>query len=463
MKNLIFLMCIGLWMAGCSTGENVDSTDQAAATESDTGRSAIFPYPIQQTQLENGLNVVTVPFGSPGIATFNIVVRVGSREEVEAGKTGFAHFFEHMMFRGTDTYPKDKYGRVLKAMGAAANANTWLDRTIYHMTGSAEMLDQMFEVEADRFMHLNYSVPDFKVEAGAVKGEYTKNFANQFRQIDEAINNTAFTAHTYKHTTMGFFEDIVEMPNQYDYSLEFYERFYRPEYTTIIVVGDVTQEKVNELAEKYFGMWERGSYKADIPVEPPQTETRYTHIQNEGFIPFVSLNYKGPAYSDTEVDMAALEIISTMMFSESSELYKKLIVDEQKAMNLFGYIFFTRDPYLFQIGALTNDEENLPYIKQTIVEALDSLKQVPVEEQLLENTKSHIRYNFAMGLDNPDDISDAINYFTWVSGDPASINRYYALFDRITPEDIRQVAQKYFTADRLTLGTISSKEEGGIK
>src|SRR5207253_9717519 len=127
----------------------------------------ILPYPIYQKKLANGLNVVTVPYDSPGLAAFYIVMRVGSRDEVEAGKTGFAHFFEHMMFRGTEKYSSDKYSEILKSTGASANANTSLDRTVYHMTGSADKLPVMFELEADRFQNLKYSLGDFKTEAGA--------------------------------------------------------------------------------------------------------------------------------------------------------------------------------------------------------------------------------------------------------------------------------------------------------
>src|SRR5258705_5336392 len=140
----------------------------------------ILPYPILQKKLDNGLNVVTVPYSSPGLAAFYIVVRAGSRDELEPGHTGFAHFFEHMMFRGTDKYPNEKYSEILKSTGASANANTSIDRTLYHMTGSADKLDVMFELEADRFQNLNYSVDGFKTEAGAVKGEYTNNSASPY-------------------------------------------------------------------------------------------------------------------------------------------------------------------------------------------------------------------------------------------------------------------------------------------
>ncbi|HQF28313.1 MAG TPA: insulinase family protein, partial [Bacteroidia bacterium] len=168
----------------------------------------ILPYPIQQGQLPNGLKVVTVPYDSPGLAAFYIVMRVGSRDEIDNGRTGFAHFFEHMMFRGTEKYPKEAYSDALKSTGASANANTSLDRTVYHMTGNAGMLDKMFELESDRFMNLKYSVQDFKTEAGAVKGEYTKNSASPYEQLDEKMNEIAFEKHTYKHTTMGFFKDV---------------------------------------------------------------------------------------------------------------------------------------------------------------------------------------------------------------------------------------------------------------
>src|ERR1041385_4849591 len=247
----------------------------SAVTES-IADDKVLPSPIYQKKLANGLNVVTVPFESPGLAAFYIVVRVGSRDEVEEGKTGFAHFFEHMMFRGTDKYPSDKYSEVLKSTGASANANTSLDRTVYHMTGSADKLPVMFELEADRFQNLKYSLGDFKTEAGAVKGEHTKNSASPYVQLEEKVAETAFKNHTYSHTTMGYFKDIVDMPNQYDYSREFFNRFYRPEYCTVIVVGDVKAEQVNALAEEYFGKWKPGNYVSQVQPEPPQAETRYT-------------------------------------------------------------------------------------------------------------------------------------------------------------------------------------------
>lgn len=423
----------------------------------------ILPYPIYQHKLANGLNIVTIPFDSPGLAAFYIVVRVGSRNEIEEGVTGFAHFFEHMMFRGTDKYPREEYNRVLKLTGAGANANTSLDRTIYHMTGNADYLEKMFELEADRFMNLNYPEHDFKVEAGAVKGEYTKNFASPYQRLYESLLNTAFDVHTYKHTTMGFFEDIVDMPNQYEYSLEFFNRYYRPEYSTIVVVGDVTADKVNVLAEKYFGSWESGKYSAEIPTEPEQKEKRFVHLQDGSIPPYMSMNYKGPAFSDTKIDMPAIDVLNTILFSQNSKLYKKLVVEEQKLRFLGGGAVDSHDPYLINIQASFINKDDFQYVRNEITKAIEDIKANGVDPKLLEETKSNLKYSYAMSIDNPDAIANSVSHYIYLTGDPESLNRLYAMYDKVTVDDLKMAATKYYIESGLTLATISADEKGGVE
>lgn len=453
-KNTIFGLLV-LVMVACS-----GSQDQSTTT---LDNQKILPYPIQQKTMNNGLNVVVVEYPSPGLASFQIIMRVGARDEVEAGKTGFAHFFEHMMFRGTDKYSSDEYSAALKSIGAAANANTWLDRTVYHMTGNATMLDKMFEVEADRFMHLNYSLHDFKTEAGAVKGEYTKNNANPYQKLNEKTVEVAFNEHTYGHTTMGYWEDVVDMPNQYKYSLQFFDRFYRPEYATILVVGDVNFDEVYSLANTYFGAWKKGDFESDIPVEPKQKEVRYAHVQMDGFPPFLELNYKSPAYNDTSMEVAALDIISTILFSERSELYKKLVLNEQKVRSLNGGFLFTRDPYLYSISSSVVDEAEMAYVKSEIDKAIEKIKTEPIDEDLLAQTKSKLKYSAIMGMDSPSAIADDLAFFIWVSDDAESLNRMYAAYDKVSAEGLMQAANNCFIPSQLTISTISSKKEGGLK
>ena len=449
MKKIIILIAILMFtFSGFAADKNTDK---------------ILPYPIYQYKMANDLNVVTVPYNSPGIAAFYIIVRAGSRNEVEPGVTGFAHFFEHMMFRGTDKYPKDKYEEVLKSIGASANANTSLDRTIFHMLGDASKLELMFELESDRFQNLHYSEHDFKVEAGAVKGEYTKNFADPQQQLDEKIREVAYDKHTYKHTTMGFFKDIVDMPNQYEYSQKFYKRFYRPEYCTIVVVGDVTSEQVKALSEKYFGKWVRGNYNPEIPTEPEQKETRYCNIKNTETLPFLSLNYKGAAFNDNAIDIPAMNIISSVYFSQKSDIYKKLVLTEKKVRSIYCGPSFNRDADLIDIGSTVRKNEDMQYVKDEIIKTLEIIKTTKIDDATLNAAKSNIKYSFAMRIDNPGAIANTITAFISVGGNPEAVNNYYAMFDKITADDLITVAKKYFVETGLTIGTISPDESCPVK
>lgn len=457
MKSTIIASVLALVLA--APGVHAQKKTPAAGTSS----KKVLPFPIQQKKLPNGLNVVTVPFNSPGLASFYIVVRAGSREEVEQGKTGFAHFFEHMMFRGTDNYSKEQYDEVLKSIGASANANTSIDRTVYHMTGNAGMLEKMMEIEADRFQHLKYTEHDFKTEAGAVKGEYTKNSSEPTTQLNEKLVNAAFDKHTYKHTTMGFFNDVVDMPNQYRYSLTFFDRFYRPEYTTIVVVGDVKQADVNRYAEKYFGNWKKGSYQPTIETEPAQTATRFVRIKNPSYPPYLRLSYKGPAFSDKSIDLPALNILNAIMFSETSDLYQKLVVKEQKVRSVNGFAQSSRDPNLVSIASSVKKAADMQYVKDEIVKALEAAKTTPVDEKKLADTKSRFKYSLAMGLDNTDAIANWLAQSIWLTGNPEAFNNFYALFDNVTATDIMNVAKKYFVPQALTIGTIGPNDEGGVK
>ena len=178
----------------------------------------VFPYPYQQQVLTNGLKVIVVPMESPGQVAYYSVVRTGSRDEVEEGKSGFAHFFEHMMFRGTKKFPSAVYEGIVTRIGASANAYTSDDLTAYHLKFGSEDLERVMEIESDRFQNLSYSESAFQTEAGAVYGEYRKSITSPFAWLREKMMDLAYDVHTYKHTTIGFERDIKIMPQQFEYS-----------------------------------------------------------------------------------------------------------------------------------------------------------------------------------------------------------------------------------------------------
>lgn len=417
--------------------------------------SKIFPYQINQVTLDNGLKIFSVPFPSPGIVAYYTVVRAGSRNEIEPGLSGFAHFFEHMMFRGTQKYDKDKYNEVLKLMGADNNAFTTDDFTAFHTLASSAELETIMDIESDRFMNLKYSEEDFKTEAGAILGEYNKNFSSPFMTIYEKLRESAYEKHTYKHTTMGFLKDILDMPNQYDYSLKFFDRWYRPENCAVIVVGDFDQNKLVELAYKYYGKWKRGSFTLNVPLDPPQKKEKLVNLTWKAkTLPILALGYRGPAFSTDGLEMPTMNIISQLVFSQTSPLYKNLVIEKQLVEFIEGSQGDSRDPGLFMIFTRIKDPKKINYVNEEIYAALEEIKNKPVADEKLETVKSYLKYSFAMGLNNADAIAGILSHYYQISGSPESMNKVYALYEKVTADDIMKVAKKYFIKENRTVVTL---------
>ena len=430
-----------------------------AAPSGQTG-DQIFPFPVTVLDLDNGLRVVGVDYDSPGIVAFYTVVRAGSRNEVEEGFSGYAHFFEHMMFRGTEKYPTDAYNAIVKRIGADSNAFTTSDWTTYYMVASADELETIMDLESDRFQNLKYSEDDFKTEAGAILGEYNLNFSNPVALLRERLHETAYRFHPYKHTTIGLLADIQDMPNHYDYSLEFYDRYYRPNNSIIVVVGDFDAAELETLVRRYYGDWEAGDFEPVIPVEPPQTRERTaTASWPNPTLPFLMIGYHGPAFSDQALDMPALDVMSQLLFSETSPLFQKLYLEEQVVDALSGGALDSRDTPLFTILARVTDPDRVDYVRDEISAAIERIKTEPLDETVLADTKSHMRYAFAMGLDNPQSVAETLGHYLQLTGDPETVNRVYALYDAVTADDIRKMAQRYFPDTNRTVVVLSP--EGG--
>jgi len=420
------------------------------------GDRKVFPYSYDQHDFPNGLRLITVPTDYPNVVALYIVVQAGSRNEIEPGKSGFAHLFEHMMFRGTKAFPPARYEAVLKAAGAASNAYTTDDHTAYHTTFSKEDLETIVAMEADRFQNLEYSPDVFRTEALAVLGEYNKNSANPVSKLYELLRDTAFDRHTYKHTTMGFLKDIQDMPNQYEYSCLFFQRYYRPEYTTIILAGDLNVEQARALVQKYWGGWKRGSYRPEIPIEPPPSGPRANHLNwPSPTLPWVVAAFRGPAYSDTDPDQVALDLIAYLGFSESSELYQKLVIREQKVDMLEAESPDRVDPYLFTVWARVKKESDVAGVRDEILAALEGFRHKPVDAARLDRVKRHLRYRFILSLRDSEAVAGTLARFVALRRTPETINRVYDLYDRLTPADLQAVAQKYFREEGRTIVTLS--------
>ena len=425
-------------------------------------RGKIFPFPYAVDDLDNGLRLVTVPLSNPNVVAHYVVVRTGSRNEVEPGKSGFAHFFEHMMFRGTPRFTPEAYDGFMKSIGAESNAFTTDDYTCYHTLFVKEDLESVVDIEADRFQNLKYAEPGFRTEAKAVLGEYNKNSANPIRKVLEKLQETAFDVHTYKHTTMGFLKDIEMMPEQFDYSKMFFDRFYRPENTVIIIAGDVKRDQTLALVRKYWGNWKRGTYRAEIPVEPEQKALRSATVEwQTPTLPWVVVAYKGPAYSDTQKDMPTMDLIGSIAFSSSSPLYQRIVIQEQKVDQLGANFGNARDPGLLVVLARVKDAKDVDYVRGEIVKTFEEMKTRPATAERLAAVKSNQRYSFGLRMDNTAAVAEILADFLQLNPDPETINRVYTAYETITPDDITAMAKKYFAENRRTVVTLIHKPAAG--
>ena len=423
-----------------------------------TGGNKLFTYPYTIDDLPNGLRLVTVPTDYPNLVSLYIVVAAGSRNEVEAGKSGFAHFFEHMMFRGSENYTPEQREEIFKRAGAETNAYTTDDRTVYHATFSKEDLEEIMKAEADRFQRLKYTPEQFKTEAKAVKGEYDKNSANPFSKINEVMRETAFKRHTYAHTTMGYLKDIDDMPNQYEYSKQFFSRFYRPEYSTIVIVGDITQARALDLTKKYWGTWQRGSYKADIPEEPAQNESRTAHIPWDApTLPHMAIAFHGPKFSDSSKDVAALDLFQSVAFGENSELYQQLVLKEQKVDVLAADFGHQADPELFTIYLRVKDPAQVTYVRDAVLKTFERYKTELVDQAKLDATRSRTRYGFAMAMNSNSAIAGALAPYIALERTPETLNRLFDTYQTVTANDIRDAVKKYFREESRTVVTLATK------
>jgi len=416
----------------------------------------VLPYPVTVDHLPNGLTVVTAPFDSPGIVAVYIVVRVGSRNEVDAGKTGFAHFFEHMMFRGTERFPAEEYERLIQSLGADNNANTGSDRTCYTTVLPAAALPTLIDVEADRFQNLSYSVEGFQTEAHAIHGEYLTAISDPGLKMEETLLSMAFTAHPYGHTVIGWLEDIDRMPDGYDFSIDFFHRFYTPDNAFVVVAGDVDHDALLALVTEKFGDWDRSLDAPAVPAEPEQTEARLQHVDWPGPAPRrMFAAWKAPAFSTATVDSAALDVASELIFGATSDLYRRLVVEEQKLLTLDRWGTMDRDPTLMVLDAKLADSFSFDDAVAAFQAAIDAAAGGEVDAAHVEEVKSNVRYGLPMALETPAEVAGLLAQVISATGDPTALDAYVERVGEVTPADVSRVAGTWLAAAHRNVVTLA--------
>ncbi len=423
-------------------------------------QSGVFPFQYKKVELENGFKAYLIKAGAPGQIAYVTVVRTGSREEWEPGRSGFAHFFEHVMFRGTEKYPH--YDRILTEIGADNNAFTGDDQTVYYVVAASDSLEQLVDLESDRFMNLKYDEAAFRTEAGAVLGEFSQGRANPFLYLFENIRETAFDKHTYKHLTIGFEDDVRAMPEGYEYSKSFFNRYYRPENCVLLLAGDIEFDSAEALIRQYYSPWKPGYTAPEIESEPEQREPRESETAFPGrTLPILAVNYKGPAWSATDRLAAATEVLGQVAFGSNSDIYRKLVIQDQKVQTFFADFEAPRDPGLLSIIAMVINPDDVSLVSQEIEKTVQRFREETCDEETLERTKRAIKYSFLMGLETAQNAAFSLLNIVVNTGGLEAVEDYYRTLDAVTPEDIREAARAFLKPEGRT--TVTLKAAGGAR
>ena len=422
--------------------------------------TGILPFNPSTTRLDNGLTVIALPVPSPGLASVWTIVRTGSRDEYEPGRTGFAHFFEHMMFRGTEKYPAERYQQILTGLGSDANAYTTDDLTAYHIAGAPADIGTVFEIESDRFMRLDYPEGDFRTEAGAVYGEYRKDKTEPLFVLYEAMRQKTFARHTYGHTTLGYEADIAAMPGMYDYSREFFGRYYRPENAVLLVTGDIEPAAIHDLAATHFGDWAPGYVEPDVPAEPEQAAQLRTRAQYDGkTLPLLWHAYRiGRFDPDNRIRVAA-DLLVQLAYGETSDVYRQLVLHDQSVEFLAAYTNMNRDPSVLDVYCRIKDPDRISEIEDRIEQTNAVFREKTVGRNALAALKSRLRYGFLMGLETPDDVAGALARPLAISGNLEQLDALYAAYERVTPDDIQAAANTVLVEQQRTVGILRGRDD----
>lgn len=401
--------------------------------------------------LPNGLQIVLLEDHAVPVINLQVWYHVGSKNE-RPGRTGFAHLFEHLMFKGSAHVGPEEHSRIIESVGGFDNAQTHDDYTNYFETFPSNYLERVLWLEADRMGSLNVSEANFQSEREVVKEERRVRVDNEpYGYVEEDLYAAAFTVHGYHHTTIGSMEDLNKAT--IEDVRDFYNTFYKPNNATLIIVGDFRSAQALEWAEKYFGGIPRSAKpipRIDTP-EPPQTQEREVIKSYPNTpLPAVVIGYKIPARFAP--DSYPLDLASNILAGgESSRLYQTLVYKERIAVQAVGFGNFTEDPNLFWALAIMNQGHTAQEGEKAMVAVLDGLKTEPVELKELEKGKNQEISGFILGRNTDQEKAEALGAATVIGKSPELVNTELDRYLKISAADIQRVAKDYFVPQHSTV------------
>ena len=409
--------------------------------------------PVLEGTLDNGLRVLLLEDRRSPIVSVQVWYRVGSRNE-RPGATGLAHFLEHMMFKGTPTYGKGEFARLVEGNGGRDNAFTTQDSTTYFVNIAADKVEDILRLEADRMRNLLLDPKEIDSERQVVMEERrTRTEDNPDGLLAEELMSAAFSAHPYQWPVIGWMADIARI-NPVELRA-FYDLYYRPNNAVLVVVGDFAAPALLERVRVLFGLIPRGPEPPAVTAaEPPaRAERRVTLRSPSASLPGLALTWLVPNYRSA--DAPALEVLETVLSGgRAARLHRRLVQEQRLALDADAdYSYGSLDPNLFWLSGRPARGVSVEALERALLEELERVKTEPVTDEELERAKNQIEASFVWGQDSIYSRASALGRFELMSSWQL-LDQFVPLIRAVTAADLQRVARAYFPPDRKTVGIL---------
>jgi zinc protease len=412
------------------------------------------------TTLPNGLNVVFLEDHSTPIVHTEIWYHVGSKNE-RPGRTGFAHLFEHMMFKGSKNVEPEGHPSYISSVGGQSNAYTNEDSTVFWETTPSQYLPLVLWLEADRMASLRIDEKVFQTEREVVKEERRMRVENQpYGRLNEIIYDQAFTVHPYKHPTIGSMTDLEAA--SIDDVRDFFRTYYVPNNATIVLVGDFDTKEALALVTQYLGRVPRSEKPVprDIPKEPPQTKEKRVTLTENWPLPAVVVAYH--ITFDGHPDSYPLHIASKVLSDgQSSRIYRDLVYEKQLALAAFGGGNIIEDPNLFFAVAIVQPGKSPQECIDALIAEFDRLKAEPISAGELQQAKNQFARDYILGRESDKDKASQLAHAVVIHNDIKTADGEFDIFMNTAAADVQRVARTYFTQENRLVMTIMPRTGSG--
>ncbi|MCB0413908.1 MAG: insulinase family protein [Bdellovibrionales bacterium] len=412
-------------------------------------------FNVEKYKLDNGLTVLLQEDHSSPIVSFHQWFRVGSKDE-KPGRTGLAHFFEHLMFKGTDKYPGSKLDYIIQANGGDNNAFTSNDYTGYYENMPSGKLELVLDIESDRMRNLLFKQEEINSEREVVKEERRMRTENSvYGELREVLFSTLFKVHPYKWPVVGYMKDLNAA--SMDDIKDFYRVHYAPNNAVIVIAGDFDPSKAKSWIQKYYGnIKPQPLPERKYSSEPEQKGQRNVTIHRNVQSTTLAVAFKASQAGDS--DTYAFDLLSNILGEgTSSRLYKRLVYRDQLATSVSAYAYTPQNPGFFSVTVTSKPGASDGNITQAVFAELYKIRAYKVSEEELQKAKNQIMKSYVDGLKTISGKAYALASNEVLFGDYRNLFKDLDEYAQVTPERIQQVAKKYLTPEKRSVVRVIPK------